>query len=740
MAKDLELALRIRADLGAARKDIAGLRGDVQKLGGAGGTAAKGLGQAAAGAQTAQRSMGGLRATVARLTGAFAGLGAALSFRAVIAATTDQEAALAQIEARIRSTGGAAGVTTQQLADMAGRLQNVTTFADDQINAMQSVLLTFTRVTGATFEEATEAILDMSQAMGQDLTSTAVQVGKALNDPIEGATALRRVGVQLTDAQEALIKSLVKTGDVAGAQRVILKELSTEFGGAARAARDTFGGALKGLQNAFADLFEAHTGLPAARAEIEKLSDVLADPEFQAAADRITSSLVSGFATLLGSLPDVVRHLREIAPLIGTIGGAFAGGRVGATVGSAFGPVGTGVGGTVGLLAGGIGGNLLGRDVRDGGDPAAGRIERRPAAVQPARPRPSPQTADTTDTKAADQRAKAIAGVIAALREEADTFGLTAEQAQIYRLSTMGATDAQLEQAMALASQITGLRDKEAADKAAAEAQKQRAQESARLAAADREVADALAEELHLITLGGRERAQEEATRRLSAEATDEQVRAVRALAGALYDQQEAAKEAGDQMSEFAIQAARNMQSAFADFLFDPFSEGLQGMLSGFVDVLRRMVSEALAAKLGEALFGSLLTGGAAAAGGAAGGGSTGLIGGLLAGLFHSGGVVGSGGATRNMPALAFAGAPRLHAGGLAADEMPAILRRNEEVLTRDDPRHRFNGGSASPPAVTLKNINLFDTQVIGDYLSTGPGEKAVLNIVSRNKPALGLA
>ena len=329
----------------------------------------------------------------------------------------------------------------------------------------------------------------------------------------------------------------------------------------------------------------------------------------------------------------------------------------------------------------------------------------------------------------------------------------------MYRLSTLGATDAQIEQAMALASQVAGLRDKAAADEAAAQAQQQRAEEAAKLAAADRDVAEALAEELRLITLGGRERAQEEAVRRLSAQATDEQRRAVEALAGALYDQQEAARETGEKMSEFAVQGAHNTQDALADFLFAPFSEGLRGMLSGFVDTLRRMGSEALAAKLGEKLFGDLLTGGSS--------GNMGLFGGLLTGLFgggggaaaggaasaaslypilHGGGLVGSTGAARSMPAFAFAGAPRFHGGGiagLAADEVPAILRRREEVLTEDDPRHISNlGRSAAAPApqpITVRNINLFDTQVIGDYLSTSAGERVVLNVVSRNKAALGI-
>ena len=76
-------------------------------------------------------------------------------------------------------------------------------------------------------------------------------------------------------------------------------------------------------------------------------------------------------------------------------------------------------------------------------------------------------------------------------------------------------------------------------------------------------------------------------------------------------------------------------------------------------------------------------------------------------GLFHQGGVVGAGGSTRMASPFAFAGAPRYHGGGiagLAADEMPAILRRGEEVLTAGDPRHRSNGGLASG-ATVVQNI-----------------------------------
>lgn len=59
----------------------------------------------------------------------------------------------------------------------------------------------------------------------------------------------------------------------------------------------------------------------------------------------------------------------------------------------------------------------------------------------------------------------------------------------------------------------------------------------------------------------------------------------------------------------FAEQGARNIQDAFAEFLFDPFSEGLRGMARGFVDAIRQMLAQYLAFQaitgLGGALSGS---------------------------------------------------------------------------------------------------------------------------------------
>lgn len=172
-----------------------------------------------------------------------------------VKAFTESEKAAAQLKATLASTGGGIGVTIDQLIEQAKELQKTTLFEDDSIIQMDSVLATFTAIKGAIATEAIPAILDLSAKMGQDLQTSAVQVGKALNDPINGISALRRVGVSFTDSQEAVIKKLSETGHVAEAQAMILKELNTEFGGSARAAYDA-ASPMEKLNNKIADMYE----------------------------------------------------------------------------------------------------------------------------------------------------------------------------------------------------------------------------------------------------------------------------------------------------------------------------------------------------------------------------------------------------------------------------------------------------------------------------------------------------
>lgn len=166
-----------------------------------------------------------------------------------------QEAA-AQLEAVIKSTGGAAGLTSEELMKQATALQSVTKFSDEAVMATQSMLLTFTQIKGGVVKDATKTALDMAQALGMDGKQAAMQLGKALNDPLKGLTKLTRVGVTFTAEQEKQVAAMVKAGDTAGAQKVILAELQKEFGGSAEAAGKTFPGQLEILKNTFGDLQE----------------------------------------------------------------------------------------------------------------------------------------------------------------------------------------------------------------------------------------------------------------------------------------------------------------------------------------------------------------------------------------------------------------------------------------------------------------------------------------------------
>ena len=173
----------------------------------------------------------------------------------------------------------------------------------------------------------------------------------------------------------------------------------------------------------------------------------------------------------------------------------------------------------------------------------------------------------------------------------------------------------------------------------------------------------------------------------------------------ALGNLPDAAAAAGDSMSAFADQAARNMQTAFADFLFNPFEGGLKGMAHGFAQTLHRMASEMLASQVFKMLGGAL--------GGA--GGFAGFIGGMFGGARASGGPVSSG---------------RTY---LVGERGPELFTPNTAGAIV--PNHAL--GQQAPPQVNVRNINVLDPGVVGDYLGTDAGEQLIMNVVQRNRRSL---
>lgn len=167
-----------------------------------------------------------------------------------IADAQEYEKIIAQLNAGIKSTGNVAGVTVESMKQLASALESKSAVDEKLILNSQSILQTFTNIRNVAgenndiFNQATKAALDLSVKMGGDLKGASLQLGKALNDPIRGMTALRRVGVAFTFEQERQIKALMNSGDVMSAQKIILDELAVEFGGAAEAAGSTFAGSI----------------------------------------------------------------------------------------------------------------------------------------------------------------------------------------------------------------------------------------------------------------------------------------------------------------------------------------------------------------------------------------------------------------------------------------------------------------------------------------------------------------
>jgi hypothetical protein len=147
-----------------------------------------------------------------------------------------------ETERVIRTTGAAAWTGADAVGALAGAISDKTGADDEAVQSGANLLLTFTNVKNAVgdgndvFDQATGLALDMATALGTDISGASIQLGKALNDPIKGITALSKAGVSFTAEQKQQIRTMVESGDVLGAQKVVLAELAKEFGGAAEAA------------------------------------------------------------------------------------------------------------------------------------------------------------------------------------------------------------------------------------------------------------------------------------------------------------------------------------------------------------------------------------------------------------------------------------------------------------------------------------------------------------------------
>jgi hypothetical protein len=158
---------------------------------------------------------------------------------------------------------------TDRVQNYADALSRQIAKEDESIKLVQAKLATFKNLTatvniaGGAFDRATKAAFDLAAAGFGEAEQSATQLGKALQDPIKGITALARSGVTFTNTEKEKIKALVESGKVLEAQDIVLKAIETQVGGTAEATatatekmKIAFGEAQEALGNALLPAFE----------------------------------------------------------------------------------------------------------------------------------------------------------------------------------------------------------------------------------------------------------------------------------------------------------------------------------------------------------------------------------------------------------------------------------------------------------------------------------------------------
>jgi hypothetical protein len=180
----------------------------------------------------------------------------AVTFKASLTAGARLETQLNKLQAVVKATGGTAGLTANEMDRFSRELARATLASSEGVRNAAIQLATFRSVSGETFKETLRLAQDLSAAGFGSLETSAKSLGRALEDPAVGLSALRRVGVSFSREQTEVISKLVKTGEVAQAQALILEGVRVQVEGLAEAAADSLVGAADSLSQSWTELLE----------------------------------------------------------------------------------------------------------------------------------------------------------------------------------------------------------------------------------------------------------------------------------------------------------------------------------------------------------------------------------------------------------------------------------------------------------------------------------------------------
>lgn len=364
--------------------------------------------------------------------------------------------------------------------------------------------------------------------------------------------------------------------------------------------------------------------------------------------------------------------------------------------------------------------------------------------------------AATAAATAAQQRVTALRDLVAAQEREAETLGFSARQLALYEAGLLGAGRAER-------ASIGASFDLIEAHKALADSRERQLETAADLAQAIDEEAEAwkrldearandaenIRQQIDPFRALNQELARAQELSRvpinLGGIAGPELAAITANIKDRIKEVQTDLDKAKNQFGEFAIQAARNIQTTLADFLFDPFQDGLNGMLLGFSNALKRMAADLLAAQIGKKLLGDFgkedaiggIVGGLFKAakglfkgGGFAGGGYTGAGGQYEpAGVVHRGEYVFSANSVRR---LGLGMLDALHGAGTAS-----VIPRLPQLSYATGGLVNLPSSAAAPSAPQIRIVNVVDPALARNFMDSPAGEQVTLNVIQRNAGAI---
>lgn len=227
-----DMLIQVRLETAALKADMANLE---NKFKGLGDTVAK-----------QQSPLAGFGKNLLAAAGVGLSVAGIVNFtKSVISAGEESQrsdARLLQIATSMGVFGTQTGEVTERLKTYADSQARLTGIDDDVIKQAQAKLLTFKQLAvtagtmGGAFDRATKAAMDMAAAGFGEASQNAVQLGKALQDPIKGVGALTRSGITFTEEEKKKIATLVNSNRTLEAQTFILAAIEQQVGGTAEAS------------------------------------------------------------------------------------------------------------------------------------------------------------------------------------------------------------------------------------------------------------------------------------------------------------------------------------------------------------------------------------------------------------------------------------------------------------------------------------------------------------------------